>query len=421
MTDQGIRFHDFANVFPLLDGPEFDAMADDIRAHGLREPVVLFEGAILDGRNRYRACVAAGVDARFETYDGDDPLAYVISLNLKRRHLDESQRAMVAARIATLPHGANQHRSGNFAAPPTQEQAASILNVGERSVRHAREVLDEGIPELAVEVERGEVSVSSASEVARLPKPEQREIVAKGEKEIISTANRLRAERKSARKDARRASVAEMASAAEPASERFTLVKEPCGQAYLLLDEGSVDWIITDPPYPREFLDVYEELGQVAAHVLKPGGSLICMIGQSYLPDIVSHISKHLKYHWTLAYLTPGGQATQLFPRKVNTFWKPVLWFINGEYDGEWIGDVSRSKPNDNDKRFHEWGQSESGMRDLMSRFVRPGQTVLDPFMGAGTTGVIALELGAKFIGFDPDENSYNEALVRLSDASLVA
>jgi hypothetical protein len=92
-----LPYHPLANIFPLLDCGELAAQADDIRINGLREPIVLFEGAILDGRNRYRACAEAGIDARLETYDGNDPLAYVVSLNLKRRHLDESQRAMVAA------------------------------------------------------------------------------------------------------------------------------------------------------------------------------------------------------------------------------------------------------------------------------------------------------------------------------------
>jgi ParB-like chromosome segregation protein Spo0J len=90
-----IEFHPLANIFPLLESYEFAGLVDDIRTHGLREPVVLFEGRILDGRNRYRACLAADIECRFETYKGDDPISYVVSLNLRRRHLDESQRGEV--------------------------------------------------------------------------------------------------------------------------------------------------------------------------------------------------------------------------------------------------------------------------------------------------------------------------------------
>jgi hypothetical protein len=100
-----LEFHPLADLFPEIDGDQFAALVEDIREHGLHEPIVLHQGKILDGRHRYRAGIAAGKELRFETYDGDDPLGYVISLNLKRRHLDESQRAMVAAKLATLRDG----------------------------------------------------------------------------------------------------------------------------------------------------------------------------------------------------------------------------------------------------------------------------------------------------------------------------
>ena len=107
----------------------------------MREPIILFEGAVLDGRNRLRACQAIGIQAAFLPYLGKDPLGYVISANLRRRHLSESQRAMVAAKLATLPQG--QRQSGQLAGVRTQDEAAALLNVGERSVRRAAEVRDQ--------------------------------------------------------------------------------------------------------------------------------------------------------------------------------------------------------------------------------------------------------------------------------------
>jgi hypothetical protein len=81
----------------------------DIKGHGLLEPIWLYQGKILDGRNRYRACNKAGIKPRFSDYKGADPPAFIISRNLKRRYLNASQRAMAADSLAVLKLGANQH------------------------------------------------------------------------------------------------------------------------------------------------------------------------------------------------------------------------------------------------------------------------------------------------------------------------
>jgi site-specific DNA-methyltransferase (adenine-specific) len=179
-----------------------------------------------------------------------------------------------------------------------------------------------------------------------------------------------------------------------------------CGVAELsqYVQPESIDYIITDPPYPREFLSVYDDLATFAAYALKPGGSLIAMVGQSYLPEIMEKLGKGMSYHWMLSYLTPGGQSPQLWQRNVNTFWKPLLWYVKGEYAGKWIGDVCKSDVNQNDKRFHKWGQSESGMADIIERFTETGQLICDPFVGGGTTAIVAMELERQFIGCDIDE-----------------
>ena len=103
----------------------------------------------------------------------------------------------------------------------------------------------------------------------------------------------------------------------------------------------SVDCIITDPPYPKDYIDLFDDLGALAARVLKPGGSLVVMTGQLYLPRYLKLLSKHLTYHWLLAYTTPGGQAVQVWNQEVNTFWKPLLWFVKDQRDARWVSDVA--------------------------------------------------------------------------------
>lgn len=178
------------------------------------------------------------------------------------------------------------------------------------------------------------------------------------------------------------------------------------------LEDSTIDTIITDPPYSAESIPLYGALAEQAARVLKPGGSLLVMCGQLYQFEFQEQMRPHLNYQWMLAYLTPGGQSPQIWPKKVNTFWKPVLWFVKGEYQGDWQGDVIKSDMND--KRFHHWGQSESGTSRLVERFSQEGDLILDPFLGGGTTGLVSIQLGRRFIGIDKDENSIRTSKDRI-------
>ena len=194
-TSQTMKHHEYANLFPMLSDTELKSLAEDIRTNGLETPITTHEGAILDGRNRNRACEIAGVEPQFVTFDGEDALAFVISHNLHRRHLTESQRAMVASKVATLRKGdVNSQKHGSPIGEPLTHKdratAAAELNVGTSSLDRARRVQRDGIPELNDAVEKGEASVNAAVAVSKLPKEEQREAVSKGAKGIKEAAKK---------------------------------------------------------------------------------------------------------------------------------------------------------------------------------------------------------------------------------------
>src|SRR5262249_42799179 len=171
---------------------------------------------------RYRACLAAGVEPTLTPFRGDDPVAFVISANLRRRHLDESQRAMVAAKLATLKDG---QRADLVEGLPIG-RASEMLNVGERSVARAREVQEHGTPELVSAVERGAISVSSAADVATLPVQARREFAAGGEGELLGAAQDRRgrkAEIRRAKRIGRRAATCTQ-SAPFPSDRRYAVL-----------------------------------------------------------------------------------------------------------------------------------------------------------------------------------------------------
>lgn len=189
-----VGFHDAAAIFELLDGAEFDELVADIKVQGLKLPIVLHEGKILDGRNRYRACRAAGVDPVFRQWDGaGSPSEFVRSLNEFRRHLDGNAKALAAARFASEQQAEGKARQiaalkrGTAKAPlgpngpdgnpkSSSSIAAEKFGLPERTVKRAVKIVKDGTPELQKAVAEERISISAAAAVADEDPETQRRI-----------------------------------------------------------------------------------------------------------------------------------------------------------------------------------------------------------------------------------------------------
>ncbi len=198
-----IPFHEAAEIFPLMTGDDFDELVEDIREHGLRVPIELLDGKVIDGRNRYRGCLVAGVEQEYVDVEVEDPAAYVISMNLHRRHLDQSQRAMVAARSKEFYEDEAKKRrkrkpksevgpgpQQNEDQGKSRDKAGEAFGVSGDSVDRAKKVIDKGSPVLQAAVESGEVPVKVAAKLADLPRGEQTKAVKAGKaaiKEAVAT------------------------------------------------------------------------------------------------------------------------------------------------------------------------------------------------------------------------------------------
>jgi ParB-like chromosome segregation protein Spo0J len=171
-----ISAHPLAELIPAMTDDELAGLVDDIKANGLREPITLYEGLILDGRHRARACEILEIEPEARIFDGADPLAFVLSANLHRRHLSTSQRAMIAAKLATLRREDTLRRGPDLQKRRTgmsQGEAAGLLGVGVVTVNSANAIRKHGTTELITAVERGEIPVKPAAEIARRPPEEQ--------------------------------------------------------------------------------------------------------------------------------------------------------------------------------------------------------------------------------------------------------
>lgn len=207
-----LKIHPVANLFPMIPEVEYEQLKEDVRVHGVREPVWVWQEPgkdflwLVDGRNRRRCCLGLGIGVPARHWPGDGSLVeFVMSLNFHRRMLKASQRAVIAARaMPMLEEEARKRQEASRARPgqkvgnvpvnlpaPTKgdarDHAAKLANVSGKSVSDAKRVLDQAPSKIAQAVDKGTVSVSDAARIASLPAEKQLEALKKVEAKAAKT------------------------------------------------------------------------------------------------------------------------------------------------------------------------------------------------------------------------------------------
>lgn len=398
--------HPAAELFPLMQGEEFDSLVQSVQTQGLREPVWLTQdGALLDGRNRIRACHAAGVKPEFRQYDGDDYTAFVIALNLERRHLLDGQKAMVALdAVPLLAKDAEKRMKAGVALNPaapgqqgsryeraTVSQAAKITGTSGRSVARAKRIV-EADPELAEKVRVGDLPLKTAERQL------QRKITQKEEQ------------------SARAIVMAEVP--ADASGPLWRMYQGDFRDRLAEIPDHSVDLILTDPPYPEEFQHLWSDLAKHATRVLAHQGILVALSGKIQLDAVMRRLGEHLNYAWMYSQPLPGSHS-RILARQILQAWKPWVAYTVGTWPSgsiDWHTDVLH--PGSRVKGTYRWEQDPDPARMLIDALCPEGGTVLDPFTGTGAYGAVAVDMGRNFIGVEADAARFQQAVIRVGGAT---
>ena len=386
--------HPIGKIMPRMTEEQYQALKADITKNGLLFPITLYENMVLDGWHRYQACEELHIDAKTSEYKGDSPVGFIVGAST-RRDLTAEQKATLAVEILPLLEKEAKSRHirrdvdiGNVGSEPTKsvrsrEKAAKLTGSSDKSVQFAKKVKKE-LPEEYEKMKAGKTTFKAVKNA----------LYKKKESEKKSTVD------------------------VEITNKDIQLHNKDIADA--LVENDSLDAIITDPPYPRGYLPCWSKLARFASEKLKDGGVLLAMSGQSYLPEVYANMKEEgLDYYWTLAINMPKV-PTILQNKRINCFWKPILVYVKGEYKGTFQPtDVYMSDYKDTaeGKEFHEWGQNYEVFSKLITDWTYAGSVVCDPFLGGGTCGVAAIKNKRKFVGIEILKDVYLTAKQRIAEA----
>ncbi len=409
-------------LLPDLQPDEYEALKADIAANGVRVPVVIDaeSGTVLDGHHRVRAVEELRGEGhkvadfprqvvRFETEE--ERVASVLAVNLFRRHLTKGQRAEL---VVTL-------RGRGW----SERRIAEALGVGAGTVHRDLGTAPSGaVPERVV-------GKDGRSQPAR--RPPSLFVTNRRDTERARSAlsalppgtaptSLLRAEERAreARYAARKREAADLA--ARIAGTSYELRVGDLSEVWEDIPEGSIDAIVTDPPYNEAGIALYEDLARLAARVLKPGRLAAVYCGHVHLDEELRLLQAGgLSCVWHGVNVLPG-RHTKIRARMVNGRHRSVVLMSAGVYQPrKWLHDtfMATGRGGPDTRPLHPWQQALPPVRHWVQMVSEPGELVFDPFCGSGTTGVAALSGGRRFLGGDLDPSHVETTRERLESAEV--
>lgn len=393
---------EFRDLIPPLEDLDFKELERSVLSEGIREPILVWNNTIIDGHHRYELAKKYDLEIKVKEIqfdDKDDAKIWILANQLSRRNVTPFVRAELELKRASL----YEARTKLFNDLDYKNELTK-LSTDKRKEMAKSAGVSHGYIHTVNRIKNSKFVDSKTIEKLREGKV---------------TASKVLSEIK---REERR----------EKSKERWKLSEgyTPDKSIQIInadfykwcsdnLEDHSVDLILTDPPYPKEFLYLWEQLGEVAARVLKKGGKgtneeggyLVAYSGQQYMVEVAKLLEKNLSYVWTIG-LRHSGPTQLVQSRTIVCAWKPILIFRNGIPGNihSWSGHALVDFINNDyrDKEFHEWGQGKSAVGYLMKTFSRPNDLVLDPFAGGGTTLVVARQLHRRCIGIEIDEQYIN-------------
>jgi 16S rRNA G966 N2-methylase RsmD len=397
---------EFRDLIPPLTKEEYEGLEESVVNEGCRESIIVWNDIIVDGHNRYEIC--KNHDIEFSVTEKnfantDDAKLWIINNQFSRRNISIFDRGNLAIKMKSIIaarakekqyEGINQYSLCQNSDKPsidTKKELATIAGISHDTIHRIETINNKASEETKDKIRRNELSINKAYKDIKNEEYKEKEAVLKDTSHIEIP----------------------------DVSDRYKLYN--CDILLAPIEDNSLDVIITDPPYPKEFLDCWDKLAQFAAAKLKDGGVLVAMSGQSYLPEVYKRMTiDGLNYYWTCCISTPGASAN-MRQKRLNSNWKPLLFYVKGNYTRTFLNTdifVSEYKDTNSSQLYHKWGQSYPLTKSIVEKFTYANDVVCDPFAGGGTTLLASMELKRKVIGIEIDNTNYKTILDRIGDAN---